>query len=140
MKLTINKLIANDFINYAMDQTESDNSIVSLNTYLNDFEEEDKKYILDNIDSIKEDIASHESVLDLEFNNEENDIEFNIIFYWNKLLSNVEKRVADTAKIMKVEIDYQKVKELANDILDDDSFNDDLIGKLKYYKNEKDLC
>ena len=29
MKLTINKLIANDFINYSMDQTESDNSIVS---------------------------------------------------------------------------------------------------------------
>ena len=139
MKLTINKLIANDFINYAIDQTESDNSIVYLNSYLKDFEEEDKNYILNNIDSIKEDITNHESVLDLEISHVKNDIEFNIIFYWDKLLSDVEKRVADTAKLMKVELDYHEVKELTNGIIDDDEFNDDLIGKLKNYKKEMEL-
>ena len=34
MKLTINKLIANDMINYGMDKTSSFNYIVYLNSYL----------------------------------------------------------------------------------------------------------
>ena len=56
MKLTINKLIANDMINYGMDKTSSFNYIVSLNSYLEEYDEESQKYIKENLDDIKDDI------------------------------------------------------------------------------------
>ena len=49
MKLTINKLIANDIINYSMDQTKKSNYILHLNSYLDDFDDESKEYILKNM-------------------------------------------------------------------------------------------
>ena len=57
-KLTINKLIANDIVNYALDDAVCENYNVSLETYLNSFDEESKKYIYENIDTIIEDIEN----------------------------------------------------------------------------------
>ena len=65
MKLTINKLIANDMINYGMDKTSSFNYIVSLNSYLEEYDEESQKYIKENLDDIKDDIERNECVADL---------------------------------------------------------------------------
>ena len=39
-KLSISKLIANDVVNYGMDKTTSFNYIVSLNDFLDDYDEE----------------------------------------------------------------------------------------------------
>ena len=38
-KLSINKLIANDIVNYGMDRTMSFNYIVSLDSFLDDYDE-----------------------------------------------------------------------------------------------------
>ena len=128
MKLSINKLIANDIINYGMDQImemedgNGANYIVSLDTYLNDFDEDTKKYILENIDKIIEDIEANENVLDLVVDKDKNNIDLNMIFYWENLLTEVDKKV--------------DIKEMSADILDDDEFNDDLINKIKYFGND----
>lgn len=142
MKLSINKLIANDIINYGMDQImemedgNGANYIVSLDTYLKDFDEDTKKYILENVDKIIEDIQENENVLDLEVSKEDNNIDFNMIFYWENLLTEVEKSIDSTAKILGVEMDLKDIKQMSADILDDDEFNDDLINRLKYFGNE----
>jgi len=142
MKLSINKLIANDIINYGMDQImemedgNSANYIVSLDTYLNDFDEDTKKYILENIDKIIEDIEASESVLDLVVDIDKNNIDLNMIFYWENLLTEVDKKVDATAKILGVEMDLKDIKEMSADILDDDEFNDDLINRIKYFGND----
>lgn len=142
MKLSINKLIANDIINYGMDQImemedgNSANYIVSLDTYLNDFDEDTKKYILENIDKIIEDIEASECVLDLVVDKDKNNIDLNMIFYWENLLTEVDKKVDATAKILGVEMDLKDIKEMSADILDDDEFNDDLINKIKYFAND----
>ena len=65
-KLTINKLIANDIINYALDDAVCDNYVMGINEYLKDFDEDSKKYINENIDTILDDIEQSECVLDLE--------------------------------------------------------------------------
>ena len=44
-KLNLNKLIANDIVNYGMDKTTSFNYIVSLNDFLDDYDEESIIYI-----------------------------------------------------------------------------------------------
>ena len=142
MKLSINKLIANDIINYGMDQImemedgNGANYIVSLDTYLNDFDEDTKKYILENIDKIIEDIEASESVLDLVVDKDKNNIDLNMIFYWENLLTEVDKKVDATAKILGVEMDLKDIKEMSADILDDDEFNDDLINRIKYFGND----
>ena len=139
-KLTINKLIANDIVNYALDDVVCENYNVSLETYLNSFDEESKKYIYENIDTILEDIENHESVLDLEVRKDDKGTEIDMIFYIDKLYSNeVEKRIGDTAKIMEIEIELPEIQDMAVKILDDDEFNDDLINRLKSFDNGKDL-
>lgn len=139
-KLTINKLIANDIVNYALDDAVCENYNVSLETYLNSFDEESKKYIYENIDTILEDIENHESVLDLEVRKDDKGTEIDMIFYIDKLYSNeVEKRIGDTAKIMEIEIELPEIQDMAVKILDDDEFNDDLINRLKSFDNGKDL-
>lgn len=98
MKLSINKLIANDIINYGMDQASqmedgnNANYTVSLDTYLKDFDEDTQKYILENIDSIIQDIDASECVLDLVVEKEDKNIELNMIFYWENLLNEVDKK------------------------------------------------
>lgn len=142
MKLSINKLIANDIINYGMDQImkmedgNSANYIVSLDTYINDFDEDTKKYILENIDKIIEDIEASECVLDLVVDKDKNNIDLNMIFYWENLLTEVDKKVDATAKILGVEMDLKDIKEMSANILDDDEFNDDLINRIKYFGND----
>ena len=139
-KLTINKLIANDIVNYALDDAVCENYNVSLESYLNSFDEESKKYINENIDTILKDIENHESVLDLEVRKDDKGTEIDMIFYIDKLYSNeVEKRIGDTAKIMEIEIELPEIQDMAVKILDDDEFNDDLINRLKSFDNGKDL-
>ena len=93
MKLTINKLIANDMINYGMDKTSSFNYIVSLNSYLEEYDEESQKYIKENLDDIKDDIERNECVADLVVEKNDDDIDFNMVFYWGYLLTQTEKIV-----------------------------------------------
>ena len=139
-KLTINKLIANDIVNYALDDAVCENYNVSLETYLKSFDEESKKYINENIDNILKDIENHESVLDLEVRKDDKGTEIDMIFYINKLYSNeLEKRIGDTAEMMKIKIELPEIQDMAVKILDDDEFNDDLINRLKYFDNRKDL-
>lgn len=139
-KLTINKLIANDIVNYALDDAVCENYNVSLETYLNSFDEEAKKYIYENIDTILENIENHESVLDLEVRKDEKGTEIGMIFYIEKLYSNeVEKRIGDTADMMEIKIELPEIQDMAVKILDDDEFNDDLISRLKSFDNGKDL-
>ena len=144
MKLSINKLIANDIINYGMDQASqmedgnNANYTVSLDTYLKDFDEDTQKYILENIDSIIQDIDASECVLDLVVEKEDKNIELNMIFYWENLLNEVDKKIDTTARSMGVEMDLKDIKEMSADILDDDAFNDDIISRIKYFDNEHD--
>ncbi len=142
MKLSINKLIANDIINYGMDQImemedgNGANYIVSLDTYLKDFDEDTKKYILENVNNIIEDIEASECVLYLVVEKEKNNIDLNMVFYWENLLTEVDKKIDATAKSLGVEMDLKDIKEMSADILDDDEFNDDLINKIKYFAND----
>ena len=139
-KLTINKLIANDIVNYALDDAVCENYNVSLEGYLESFDEESKKYINENIDTILKDIENHESVLDLEVRKDEKGTEIDMIFYIDKLYSNeVEKRIGDTAEMMEIKIELPEIQDMAVKILDDDEFNDDLISCLKNFDNGKDL-
>lgn len=139
MKLTINKLIANDMINYGMDKTSSFNYIVSLNSYLEEYDEESKKYIKENLDDIKDAIDRSECVADLVVEKNDDDIDFNMVFYWGYLLTQTEKMVYEKAKKNNIELDFEDIKDIASDILDDDTFNENINKYLKNYDKEQEL-
>lgn len=139
MKLTINKLIANDMINYGMDKTSSFNYIVSLNSYLEEYDEESKKYIKENLDDIKDAIEKNECVADLVVEKTDDDIDFNMVFYWGYLLTQTEKIVYEKAKKNNIELDFEDIKDIASDILDDGTFNENINKYLKNYDKEQEL-
>ena len=140
MKLSINKLIANDIINYGMDQTSEFNYSVSLNGYLNDFDGESQKYILDNLDDIIECIKDNENVADLFISEQsDGDKDFDIVFYCGNLLTQVERIVCENAKSLKVNLEFEDIREIADNILRSDTFNDDLEYEIKNYDNGRDI-
>lgn len=139
MKLTINKLIANDMINYGMDKTSSFNYIVSFNSYLEEYDEESQKYIKENLDDIKDDIERSECVADLVVEKNDDDIDFNMVFYWGYLLTQTEKIIYEKAKKNNIELDFEDIKDIASDILDDGSFNENINKYLKNYDKEQEL-
>ena len=140
--LNLKKLVANDIINYAfekMSDTNETNYTFLLDTYLEEYDEDTQKYINDNIDEIIQDIENNESVLDLVVNKENKTVELDIAFYWGKLLNQVEQIVFDNSRALKVELDYKDVVSIADDILDDDEFNDDLVNKIMSYQDKMEL-
>ena len=140
MKMTLNKLIANDIINYGMDQTSEFNYSVSLNGYLNDFDGESQKYILDNLDDIIECIKDNENVADLFISEQsDGDKDFDMVFYWGNLFTQVERIVCENAKSLKVNLEFEDIREIADNILRSDTFNDDLEYEIKNYDNGRDI-
>ena len=80
-KLNLNKLIANDIVNYGMDKTTSFNYIVSLNDFLDDYDEESITYIKSHINDIIEAVHQNENVAQLDY--DEARQEFNMVFYFD---------------------------------------------------------
>ncbi|MDO5556931.1 MAG: hypothetical protein Q4G05_01620 [Clostridia bacterium] len=130
MKMTLNKLIANDIINYGMSQTSGFSYLVFLDSYLDDFDIDSKNYILNNLDAICEDIASNENIAYFEFDKESK--EFDMVFYWGNLMNETERYVYDIAKDKKLEdyFDLEGVKKIAGEILDDDQTKNLVIEKI----------
>lgn len=139
MKLTINKLIANDIINYGMDQTSNFNYIISLEEYLKDYDENSQKYILENLEDICDAIAKNENVSFFELTEEDGKKEFDMVFYWGNLMTQMEKLVYDNAKLFNVNLEFEDIREIAENIIDGDEFNDELIRHIKSHDKGQEL-
>ena len=139
MKLTINKLIANDIINYGMDNTTGLNYVVYLDEYLKDYDEETQKYILEHLEEIENDIEQNENVADLEITEDEDGKSYDMCFYWENLLTQIEKFIYDNANILNKDLDFEDIRSISESIVDDDPFNDELANKIINYDNGKDI-
>lgn len=138
MKMTINKLIANDIINYGMNQTSGFDYSVYLNSYIDDYDEESKKYILDNLDNICNDIRSNENISYFNYNKDRE--EFDMVFYWDNLLSEMEKFVCDIIKDKDKDKDasfeLDDIRDIAHSIMEDEQIKNLTIEKIRNAKIE----
>lgn len=139
MKLTINKLIANDIINYGMDCTSNFNYVVTLEEYLDAYEEESQKYILNNLDKIIEDIKENENVADLEVYENDGSKDIDMVFYWGKLLTDFEQLIFSKSRKLNIELDFEDIKSISFNILSNNEFNTNLVNKIKSYDKGKDI-
>ncbi len=140
MKMTLNKLIANDIINYGMDQTTNFNYSVYLDEYIDEYDEEGKNYILEHLDEISDAISNNENISYYSLEEDEKlGKYFDMVFYWGKLLNSTEMIVLKNADLFKIDLNLEDVREIASELVDDDDFNDALINLLKKYDKGKEL-
>ena len=134
MKMSICKLIANDIVNYGMDQTSNFNYIVCLDSYIDDFDEESKNYIYNHLEEICDDITNNENVADLHY--DKNKREFDMVFYWGNLMDATEKYVADIIDDLgeKDRFVLEDIREIAEDVILDDSFKNLTKEKIRNHK------
>lgn len=133
--MTLCKLIANDIVNYGMDQTDNFNYIVCLDSYIDDFDEESKTYIYNHIEEICNDISNNENVAELNY--DKNKREFDMVFYWGNLMDATEKYVADIIDDIgeKDRFVLEDIREIAEDIILDDSLKNLTKEKIRNHKN-----
>ena len=77
-KLNLSKLIANDIIYYGMNRTTGFNYIVSLNDFLDEYDEETRDFIKSHIKEIVDAVRDNENVDDLQY--KESRKEFDMVF------------------------------------------------------------
>ena len=132
--MTLCKLIANDIVNYGMDQTSNFNYIVCLDSYIDDFDEESKNYIYNHLEEICDDISNNENVADLHY--DKNKREFDMVFYWGNLMDATEKYVADIIDDLgeKDRFVLEDIREIAKDVIFDDSLKNLTKEKIKNHK------
>ena len=121
-KLSINKLIANDIVNYGMDRTISFNYIVSLDSFLDDYDEDTCNYIKAHLSEIIDDVHQNENVAQLDY--DEKRQEFDIVFYYDNLLSPIEKQMIDIGKEKGVEFEYEDLKSMSYDFEESDEYKE----------------
>ena len=134
MKMSICKLIANDIVNYGMDQTSNFNYIVCLDSYIDDFDEESKNYIYNHLEEICDDITNNENVADLHYDKYKR--EFDMVFYWGNLMDATEKYVADIIDDLgeKDRFVLEDIREIAEDVILDDSLKNLTKEKIRNHK------
>ena len=62
-----------------------------------------------------------------------------MVYYWENLLDSTEKIVLKNADLLKIDLDFEDIRTIASDLVDDDEFNDDLIRRLKQYDKGNEL-
>jgi len=134
MKMSICKLIANDIVNYGMDQTSNFNYIVCLDSYIDDFDVESKNYIYNHLEEICDDITNNENVADLKYDKSKR--EFDMVFYWGNLMDATEKYVADIIDDLgeKDRFVLEDIREIAEDVILDDSLKNLTKEKIRNHK------
>ena len=128
-KLNLNKLIANDIVNYGMDKTTSFNYIVSLNDFLDDYDEEACSYIKSHINEIINDVHSNENVAQLDY--DEARQEFDMVFYFDGLFSKLDKQIYNLSQEMGIEFEPDEVWEISYDIENSEEYNDLITSVVK---------
>ena len=134
MKMSICKLIANDIVNYGMDQTSNFNYIVCLDSYIDDFDVESKNYIYNHLEEICDDITNNENVADLNYDKSKR--EFDMVFYWGNFMDATEKYVADIIDDLgeKDRFVLEDIREIAEDVILDDSLKNLTKEKIRNHK------
>lgn len=127
-KLSLNKLIANDIINYGMDKTMSFNYMVSLSDFLDDYDDEARDYIKSHINGIIDAIHQNENVAQLDY--DETRSEFDMVFYFDGLMSDLDKEVYEKAKELGYDFELDEVREISYDIQNSDIYDNLIMNEI----------
>lgn len=132
-KLNLSKLIANDIVNYGMDQTLGFNYSVELDSFLKEYDEDTQEFINNNLESIIEAVEQNENVADLEY--DESSKEFSMVFYYDNLMSPIEQKIVEYGRVVNKDFDLEELRHLSYELEKSKRFENlilDIIDKNKY--------
>ena len=118
-------LIANDIVHLGMDMTSSFNYIVDLDDYIKEFDKDSKDYIMNHKDEIIEEIHSNENIAQMDYNPKIKEID--MVFYFDGLMDRLEKMVYNTGQSLDKDLEIEEVRDIAEDIYNDEDFKDKII-------------
>ena len=121
-KLNLNKLIANDIVNYGMDKTTSFNYIVSLNDFLDEYDDESRDYIKSHITEIIDAVHNNENVAQLDYDDKRQ--EFDMVFYFDGLFNKLEKKIYNDSQEMGIDFEPEDVWQISYDIENSNEYNE----------------
>ena len=121
-KLNLNKLIANDIVNYGMDKTTSFNYVVSLNDFLDDYDDDSRDYIKSHINEIIDAVHQNENVAQLDY--DEKRQEFDMVFYFDGLFNKLEKKIYNDSQEMGIDFEPEDVWQISYDIENSNEYNE----------------
>ena len=121
-KLNLNKLIANDIVNYGMDKTTSFNYVVSLNDFLDDYDDESRDYIKSHINEIIDAVHQNENVAQLDY--DEKRQEFDMVFNFDGLFNKLEKKIYNDSQEMGIDFEPEDVWQISYDIENSNEYNE----------------
>ena len=128
-KLNLNKLIANDIVNYGMDKTASFNYIVSLNDFLDDYDDDSRDYIKSHISEIIDAVEQNENVAQLDYDDKRQ--EFDMVFYFDGLFNKLEKKIYSTSQEMGIDFEPEDVWQISYDIENSEDYNEIIKSHIK---------
>jgi len=112
-----------------MDKTTSFNYIVSLNDFLDDYDEESIIYIKSHINDIIDAVHQNENVAQLDY--DEARQEFNMVFYFDGLFSKLDKKIYNLSQEMGIDFEPEEVWEISYDIEKSEEYNDLITSAIK---------
>jgi len=112
-----------------MDKTTSFNYIVSLNDFLDDYDEESIIYIKSHINDIIDAVHQNENVAQLDY--DEARQEFNMVFYFDGLFSKLDKKIYNLSQEMGIDFEPEEVWEISYDIENSEEYNDLITSAIK---------
>ena len=112
-----------------MDKTTSFNYIVSLNDFLDDYDEDTCNYIKSHINEIISDVEGNKNVAQLDY--DESRQEFDMVFYFDGLFSKLDKKIYNLSQEMGIEFEPDEVWEISYDIENSEEYNDMITSVVK---------
>ena len=91
-----------------------------------------KRRIYD-INEIIDDVHQNENVAQMDY--DEKRQEFDMVFYYDNLMTQLERRLYDTAKNMNIEYELDDVREVSYDLENSDEYDDMLINAINKHSD-----
>ncbi len=135
MKSKISDLIANDIIHHGMEDTTTGNYVESFDMYIQEFDEDSQKYLLEHKQDIFDSISVNPNIADVDFD----DNEINMYFYLDGIFDRLDKAIYNTSQVLGENLELEEVQEISDEVIYGEDLNSvltDIIKKFKGYRME----
>lgn len=135
MKSKISDLIANDIIHHGMEDTTTGNYVESFDMYIQEFDEDSQKYLLEHKQDIFDSISVNPNIADVDFD----DNEINMYFYLDGIFDRLDKAIYNASQVLGENLELEEVQEISDEVIYGEDLNSvltDIIKKFKGYRME----
>ena len=130
MKSKISDLVANDIIHHGMEDTTTGNYVESFDMYIQEFDDESKKYLSEHKQDIFDSISRNPNIAEVDFNNDE----INMYFYLEGIFDRLDKAIYNASQVLGENLELEEVQEISDEVIYGEDLNSVLTEMIKRFK------